>query len=138
MSEAKRLNTYLAVTAAAILAVSFGAFAYTLIPQGDADSVTINGTDFSWEGIFADYGTETFTAAERDFAGVPLEGLVIDSGVQNPETHTYRLTGLDGYQKDVTWNDIQNGYLTEEEHRAVFPNMTQSFWIRDLASVEVV
>jgi predicted Zn-dependent protease with MMP-like domain len=138
MSDAKKLNMVLAIIAAAILALSFSAFAYTQIPKGDADLVTVNGIDFAWDEVFADYEIHTFTAIEQDFEGVSLEEIVLDSSVQNPESQTYRLTGIDGYQKDVEWNDIQNGYLTLDKHRAVFPNMTQSFWVRDLASIEVV
>lgn len=138
MSDAKKLNMVLAIIAVAILVLSFSAFAYTQIPKGDSDVLVVNGIDYAWDDIFADYEIHQFTAIEQDFDGVSLEEIVLDSGVQNPETHSYRLTGIDGYQKDVNWNDIQNGYLTEDSHRAVFPNMTQSFWVRDLASIEVV
>lgn len=138
MADAKRLNIVLGIIATLILIGSFSAFAYNQIPKGDADLVRVNGVDFAWDDIFADYETHSFTAIEQDFDGVSLEEIVLDSGVQSPESHTYRLTGLDGYQKDVEWNDIQNGYLILDKHRAVFPNMTQSFWVRDLASIEVI
>lgn len=138
MMEATKLNRVLGIAAAIILVTSFGALAYTFIPKGDPNAVSINGTDFSWDDMFADYGTQTFTAAEQDFEGIPLEQLLADAGVDSPESHAYRLTGIDGYQKDVTWNDIQHGYLVLDKHRAVFPNLTQSFWVRDLATIEVV
>ena len=138
MADAKRLNLILAMAAAVILIVSFGALAYTFVPQGDPDMVTINGVDYAWVDIFDDYETHTFTANDLSYEGVCLEELVMDSGVQSPEAHTYRLTGQDHYQKDIGWNDIQGGYLTLEKHRAVFPGLTQSFWVRDLATIEVL
>jgi hypothetical protein len=138
MADAKRLNLILAVAAGAILIVSFGALAYTFVPLGDSDIVTINSVDFAWADIFDDYEAHGFRANDVSFEGVHLAELVLDSGVQNPEAHNYRLIGQDHYQKDVTWNDIQNGYLTLEKHRAVFPGLSQSFWVRDLASIEVV
>lgn len=138
MADARKLNLILAVTAAVILVGSFGALAYTFIPRGDSDIVTVNGTDYAWADIFEEWDAVSFTAADADYEGIPLGTLVMDSGIQNPEAHTYRLTGIDGYQKDVTWNDILSGYLTLEKHRAVFPGLTQSAWVRDLASVEVV
>ncbi len=138
MADARRLNLILAVTAAVILIVSFSALAYTFIPAGDSDVVSINGVDYAWANIFDDYEPHSFTANDLDYEGVHLAELVMDSGVQSPEAHTYRLTGQDHYQKDVTWIDIQNGYLTLAKHRAVFPGLTQSFWVRNLASIEVV
>jgi len=138
MADARKLNMVLGIAAAVILIVSFSALAYTFVPQGDSAIVTINGVDYAWANIFDDYGTHTFTANDLSYEGVYLQELVMDSGVQSPEAHTYRLTGQDHYQKDVSWNDIQNGYLTLAKHRAVFPGLTQSFWIRDLASIEVV
>jgi hypothetical protein len=138
MADAVKLNRILGIAAAIILLTSFGALAYTFIPKGDADAIRINGTDFAWTEVFADYETLAFTAAEQDFEGVSLEELVLDSGVTDPASHTYRLIGIDGYQKDVAWNDIQNGYLVLDKHRAVFPKLTQSFWVRDLATIEVV
>ena len=138
MADAKKLNMILAILAIAILVGSFGALAYSFIPQGDSDFVTVNGTDYAWADIFEEWDAVSFTANDADYEGIPLAALVLDSGLQNPEAWTYRLTGIDGYQKDVAWNDIQNGYLTLEEHRAVFPSLTQSAWVRDLASIEVV
>ncbi len=138
MADARRLNLILAVTAAVILVGSFGALAYTFIPQGDPEIVNINGIDYAWEDIFNDWETHTFTANDLTYEGVLIGELVLDSGVRNPEAHTYRLTGMDGYQKDAGWSDIQSGYLTPEDHRAVFPGLTQSAWVRDLASIEVI
>ena len=138
MADAKRLNLVLGIIATLILIGSFSAFAFTQIPKGDPDVVVINDVEFAWGAIFTDYYIHTFTSHGVEYDGVNLEELVLDSGVQSPETHTYRLTGLDGYQKDVSWIDIQNGYLTLDEHRARFPNMTQSFSVRDLATIEVI
>jgi len=138
MTDAKRLNTILGIIAVLILVLSFSAFAYTLVPKGDAELVVINGADFGWDSILTDYEMEDFTANDEAMSGIPLEQLIKESGVNNPEDQSYRLTGLDGYQKDVTWDDVQNGYLVEDEHKVVFPHMTRSFWVKDLASIEVV
>lgn len=138
MSDAKRLNFILAATAAVILTVSFGALAYTFIPEGNPDLVTICGTYYFWAEIFENWDSRAFTANDVTYEGVPLNAFLLDSGLQNPESHTYRLTGQDHYHQDVTWNDIQNGYLTLDKHRAVFPGLSQSFWVRDLASIEVI
>ena len=138
MTDAKRLNTVLGIFAVLILVLSFSAFAYTLIPQGDASLVVVNEVDYSWDAIFTDFEMTDFIASEEKYQGVLVSSILLDTGLENPESHTYRFTGLDGYQKDVTWQDVQNGYLVEDEHKVVFPNQTRSFWVKDLASIEVV
>ena len=138
MKDAKRLNTILGIVAVLILVLSFSAFAYSIMPKGDAELVVINDVEFSWDSILSDYDMVDFTASDETLSGVSLEQLISDSGVVNPEAQSYRLIGLDGYQKDVTWDDVQNGYLVEQDHKVVFPHMTRSFWVKDLASIEVV
>lgn len=137
MTDAKRLNLALGAVAIAILLLSFTAYAYNQIPKGDSEVLVVNGAEYGWDEIFSNFDTVQFTANDAEYTGISLEELILDSGVESPESHSYRFNGLDGYQKDVTWNDIREGYLTLE-HRSVFPNQTQSFWVRDLASIEVI
>ncbi|MBA3045482.1 MAG: hypothetical protein KKH41_05945 [Candidatus Thermoplasmatota archaeon] len=138
MIEPKRLNLVLGAIAVAILLLSFTAYAYTLIPQGDPDVLVVNGIEYDWDAIFSDFEMLSFEANGEQYEGISLEALILDAGIENPETHGYRFNALDPYEKDVTWNDILNGYLIETEHRSVFPKLTQSFWVRDLASIEVI
>jgi hypothetical protein len=48
------------------------------------------------------------------------------------------VTGSDGYQKDVSWDNMMNGYLELKEKRAVFPALTKTFWVRDTITIEVI
>ncbi len=137
MTEPKRLNLVLGAVAVAILLLSFTAYAYNQVPKGNSEILVVNGTEYGWDAVFSDFDSVRFTANDAEYSGISLEALMLDAGVENPEIHGYRFNGLDGYQKDVTWNDIQNGYLTTE-HRSVFPALTQSFWVSDLASIEVI
>ena len=138
MTDANRLNTVLAIIAIIVLTLSFTAFAYTLVPKGDASLIVVNEIDYGWDAIFSDFESENFVANEDEYIGVPISQIILDTGLENPETFEYKFIGLDGYQKDVSWDDVQNSYLVEDEHKVVFPNMTRSFWVRDLASIEVV
>jgi len=138
MTDAKRLNTLLGIVAILVLVLSFSALAYTLTPKGDASLVIVNEVDYSWDTIFSDFELESFTASEEEQHGVPVSSLLLDAGLTDPVNHTYRFTGLDGYQKDVAWQDVQNGYLVEDGHKVVFPDQTRSFWVKDLASIEVL
>ncbi len=138
MTDAKRLNTVLGIFAILILVLSFSAFAYSLVPKGDASLIVVNEVNYGWDAIFTDFEMELFTASGDDFQGVLVSNILLDTGLENPESHTYRFMGLDGYQKDLGWQDVQNGYLVEDEHKVVFPNQTRSFWVKNLASIEVV
>ena len=138
MTDANRLNTVLAIIAIIVLVLSFSAFAYILVPKGDASLIVVNKIDYGWDVIFTDFEMTSFTASEDDYEGVLVSSIILDTGLENPQGHTYRFMGLDGYQKDVTWEDVQNSYLVEDEHKVVFPNMTRSFWVKDLALIEVI
>jgi len=138
MTDAKRLNTVLGIFAILVLVFSFSAFAYTLVPKGDSTVINVNDIDYGWDTIFSDYESEDFVAAGDDYTGVPVSWIILDTGLENPETFEYKFIGLDGYQKDVTWEDVQNGYLVEDDNMIVFPHMTRSFWVRGLASIEVM
>ena len=144
MTDVKRLNQILAITAVVILFVSFSAFAYSLVPRGNPNALLVNGVAYSWDEIFQDFESHSFTANELDYEGISLEDLILDAGVDNPSEHTYKLMARDPYQQEVTWTDIQGGYLVEDGHtdndyhRAIFPDKAHSFWVYDLASIEVV
>ena len=63
MTDAKRLNTVLGIIAVLILVLSFSAFAYTLVPKGDATLVVVNEVDYGWDAIFNDFEMTSFTAS---------------------------------------------------------------------------
>ncbi len=138
MTDAKRLNTILGIVAILVLVLSFSAFAYSQIPKGDASLVVVNDIDYGWDAILTDFEIVDFTASGDEYQGVLVSEILLDAGLDNPQDHTYRFTGLDGYQKDLGWHDVQHGYLVEDEHKVVFPNQTRSFWVKNLASIEVV
>jgi hypothetical protein len=138
MTDTKRLNTILGIFAVLILLFSFSAFAYTLIPQGDASLVIVNDIEYEWNVILSDFDKSDFTTDDGVQQGVLVSTIILDTGLENPESYDYKLIGIDGYQKDVTWDDVQNGFFVEEDHIIILPHMTRSFWVKDLVSIEVV
>ena len=126
MTDTKKLNIILGIIAVLILVLSFSAFAYSLVPKGDADLLVIDGIEYSWTTIFSGNETVDFTASGDDYSGIPVNEIILTAGVENPEDYEYKFIGLDGYQKDVTWEDVQNGFLVEDQHIIVFPHMTRS------------
>lgn len=138
MTDIKRLNLVLGVVAAVILIFSCAAFAYTLVPQGDASKVVVNGMYFSWDDISEDYEVVAFEAGDLEFEGVALGQIIIDSGIEDYTDHDYKFVGADGYEKDVGWEDVESAYLVLEDKKVVFPGQTKSFWVRDLITIDVV
>jgi hypothetical protein len=136
--EMKRLNMILGVLAVVTLVTSCVTFAYTLIPQGDTTKVIVNDTDYTRNDIFTYFGDVSFEANEDSYEGVRLSDVIIDTGLAKPGSHQYKIIASDGYQKDVTWEDMQNGFLVEDEFKTIFPGLTRSFWVRDVISIEVV
>ena len=53
MTDTKKLNIILGIIAVLILVLSFSAFAYSLVPRGDADLLVIDGIEYSWTTIFS-------------------------------------------------------------------------------------
>ena len=68
--------------------------------------------------------------------GIPLDCIVLSSGVVDPENHTYTLLGSDGYQKTVKWDDMQKGILTPTRSIA-FSHLSKGFWVKDVVGVQV-
>ena len=138
MTDMKRLNMILGITAAVILVASCAAFGYSLVPKGDTSMVVVNDIEYSWDDLFSDFETVTFVADEAEYEGVLLSSIVLDAGVVDAETRGYRIVGSDGYQKDVTWEDMSNGYLVMEDNVSIFPELTHSYWVKGVVGVEVI
>jgi len=126
------------IIAIIILIISASVFAYTLMPKGDSAKVVICGKDYYWDDTFEDYQLEEFSANDQSYEGIKLSTLVVDAGLNNPEEQDYSIEGSDGYQKTVTWEDIQNGYLVKENKIAIFPELTKSFWVKDVVEIRTV
>ena len=138
MTDVKRLNLILGVFAALILVSSCAVFAYSLVPRGDTTKLVVNDVEYTRNDVFTYFGTLEFEANDQMYEGVRLSDLINDAGLPNAASHRYRIIAADTYQKDVSWDDLVNGYLVEEEFKTVFPDLTKSFWVRDVVSIEVV
>jgi len=138
MERNKKIKLVLAVVAATILACSATAFYFSLQPKGDTSKVVVNGKDYPWDSLSQKFTPVKFSAVDGEHEGIRLSDIVNDTGLKNPESHQYRLTGSDGYQKDVSWDNMMNGYLDLKEKKSIFPGLTKSFWVRDLITIEVV
>jgi len=138
MEKNKMLKLVLAVVAILILAGSATALFFGSQPKGDTAKVVVNGKDYPWDSLPQKFTPVKFTAVDGEHEGIRLSDILNDTGLQDPGSHQYRVTGNDGYQKDVSWGDMTNGYLEVKEKRTVFPGLTKSFWVRNTITIEVV
>jgi hypothetical protein len=138
MTNLKKITIVLWAVAAFVLLASLGVFAYSLIPKGDTNKVVVCGKDYPWADITDKFPSTTFEANGVTYIGVKLSLMVKDSGQAGPETHKYKMTGSDGYEKTVAWSDMENGYLVKNDKVTIFPGLTKSFWVKDLITIEAV
>jgi hypothetical protein len=129
-----RMNIILAVAAGLILIGSLSVLIYMKINEEDTDSVTIDGKEYEWGGMFSYFETVDLDG----HTGIPLTVLVEDAGTENPEEKKYEVRGSDGYIKTFTWEDLENGVLENEGKRAVFPDKERSFWVRNVVEIKVI
>lgn len=138
MPKIKKVTIILWVIAAVVLLASAALLIYALTPKGDLDKVEVCGKDYAWDDIYSKFEKKAFEADGVSYEGALLSDMVTDSGQAEPSSHDYKLTGSDGYSKTVTWTDMENGYLVVSEKKATFPDLTKSFWVRDLITIEAV
>jgi hypothetical protein len=104
----------------------------------DTDVLDVNGREFTWEQPFFTLPSNTLMDNESNsYEGVLLSDLVNLTGIGDGGNQ-YEITASDGYSKVVEWNDMTGGVLTMDERRAIFPHLEKSYWVRDIAAIEVV
>jgi hypothetical protein len=124
-------NKWVPIVAAIVLVFAIGASVYTFIQQSDAGSVDINGMTYSSKELM-EMGSER---AVEDYSGVALDELVISAGIAAPEAKQFTLIAADGYQKTVTWENMQNGILTPDLMSA-FSDLAKAFQVKDIIEIK--
>jgi hypothetical protein len=122
------------VIAICILLLGAGSTAYVYIKQIDASYITINNQEYIIDQLFMLAEPRMFD--DLDFSGIALDDLILKTGIGFPETHEYTITASDGYQKTVTWENMQNGLLTSEG-MTVFSDLPKAFRVKNVISIEV-
>ncbi len=129
------LSRTLGILAAIVLAVSFSTLAFnSMKAQESLGTVEITGEEFTWEELEEEYGLRTI----GEHKGLPLSDIVNDTGLEDPDKHQYRITGVDGYQKTVKWKDMLNCVIDMGEKRTVFPHLPKAMYVRDVVEIEAV
>jgi hypothetical protein len=124
-------NKWVPIIAAVVLLIAIGASVYGYLQQSDAGSVEINGTTYSSNELM-EMGSERTVG---EYSGAALSEVVISAGVAAPEAKQYTLIAADGYQKTVTWENMQNGILTPEL-MSVFSDLAKAFQVKDIIEIK--
>ncbi len=129
-----RVNIFLGLLAMMILLGSLGALVYNAMNTQSTEVLTVNGKEYDWNTLYDEFDIARVDGHE----GVLIIDVLSDSGVRDPEGKNFRFMGADGYQKEVPWEDVQNGVLDREEKKVILPNLAKAFWIKDLVEIMVV
>ena len=126
---------FITLAAMIIILIGAGSSAYIYTTQTDTENITVNGQQYTIEQI--SYIAEPRTFDSLNFSGIALDDLVIKTGVSCLECHEYTITGSDGYQKTVTWENMQEGLLTMDG-MVVFSELPKAFRVENIVKIEVI
>lgn len=123
------------LVAVILLSLGIGSRIYLYVshPSKGEETILVADEKLFLDQLFKIVKSETI----EEYRGVPLEAVIIQAGIKAPEQHTYILSAAGGYQKTVTWEDLQQGLLLREG-RAVLPSLPKQYWIKNLARIEVI
>jgi len=126
--------------AMAILLIGTFSTAYVHITQSvginNDTTIIINNVQYNIDTLFETYTLRTIQTDDGDYTGISLDELIINTDIPCPSCHQYTIIAIDGYKQTVSWKDIQNGILHEDQ-RVYFPDLAHSFWVRDVIEIEV-
>jgi len=124
-------NKYIPIIAAIVLLVGIGTSVYAFIQQNNTGAVAIGDGTYTARELM-EMGSERTV---EEYSGVALDELVVSAGIAQPETKEFTLIASDGYQKTVTWENMQNGLLTPDL-MSVFSDLAKAFRVKDIIEIK--
>ena len=131
------------VISVGVVSSAYTQLSYKTTKEVTKDVIIVDGKHLDFNELYEKLEHKTIQAEKKgvikNYTGVSLGDIIIEARVENPGQHQYKITGTDGYSpaSPVSWDDMQTGIITEDRD-CVFPNLPGSFWVRDLASIEVI
>lgn len=125
------------------LLVMFSVSGAACIDSNDDDQddlkITINGQEFTINELFLSNTQITVTGSDgKNYTGISLSNLMNTTGLNDAETKQYNIAASDGYNKNVTWADLQLGVLVKEDTMTAFPHLPGKYRITDVIRIEPV
>lgn len=124
----------LPILALCVLFIASSSSLYVYATQTTTDMVLINGQEYTIDQLFS--LAKPRSSNDSQFTGIALDDLMLKTGITNPERHTYTLKGADGYEKTVTWENMNNGLLTHDRE-SIFSDLPKAFRVKEITTIEV-
>ena len=99
------------------------------------DFITINDEEYSLEYLFSNIIIRNLDSI--NVSGIALDNIITSINVNCPSCNSYKIIGKDGYSQTVTWENMQNGVLTNEK-KIVFSDLPKAFNVKDVVEIEVI
>jgi hypothetical protein len=102
--------------------------------------ILVNGNVYSFDELFNQFQTMTIETDDGEKTGIPLDLIILFSGVSCTSCNSYTFKASDPYQQTLLWDDVQTGILTFDgtyNARVYFPNTAHSYWVFNLVEIEV-
>ena len=122
----------------AVLVLLLGGYSTLYVAQHTTQAttgiITVNHHTYTLTQLFTHVHLRNFT--DLNASGIALDALITYTNVSNPDTHQYVISASDGYQKTVTWDNLQHGLLTNTS-RTYFTDLPKAFYVFGVVSIEV-
>lgn len=123
-----------------VAVVVVAGIAYVLLPDGEGNGgggIMFEGQEYTWDELAADYEEKTIDGNTGISLSAILNGTDFADLPEDDKNDTlFNVVAKDGWQKNVSWNDMQQGILMEEDTMTYFAGLPGAYKIRDLASIE--
>ena len=106
------------------------------IKTESSEYITFKGVQYNLEELFSKIEQRTIETDEGEKTGIALDIMIMYMGIDCSTCHSYVFKAKDSYQQTVSWENIQNGILTEDS-RAIFSDTAHALWVRDVIEIEV-
>jgi len=135
------MNKKVAIIGAIVVVVVVVAAIGIFLMSGDRSgtAMNFNGTEYTWDELEDEFSSKT----AGTYTGIALSDIMnatafgdLDSDTQN-ET-LFRITADDGWQKNVSWMDMQSGILVEEDCMTFLPDLPGAYKVKNVASIDDV
>jgi hypothetical protein len=100
------------------------------------ETLIINGLSIDINELFSMMQLKTIETDDGEKIGIPVDEMIQRNGITCPSCHSYTFIALDGYQRTVTWEYMQNGVFTEDS-QVFFKGLPHAFWVSDIIEIKV-
>ena len=103
--------------------------------ESNEDFIVINNEEYLLEYLFSNIVIRNLDSINA--SGIALDNIITSININCPSCNSYKIIGKDGYSQTVTWENMQNGVLTNGK-KVVFSDLPKAFNVKDVVEIEVI